>query len=325
MAGEITLPKSYRPAVNDRIKFSTPLSVELPQVTSLQSVPLTARHVTTAGGKTALQRDVFLPLPENTTVALPKGTKIVFPAGCSIGADRGQLVTIRDKRLACKRRRKLEFSAEELGKDILIELPRSSIIRTPRQFARTPFFVAFQAGWLRLNLCTVHIYFGKGRAGLDRRLTEIKNLTKFLGDRATKENEADAESCFVALGDFNIVSKTDDMMKALEDNGFRVPSALRRMPGSNVRKNKSYDQIAIWENPVRSPYTRVAVSRAGIFDFFEIVYRKGWDDDLYDGQTGNMSFEQWRTYQMSDHLPMWVEIRTDLGEEYLREMRGDTQ
>ena len=30
----------------------------------------------------------------------------------------------------------------------------------------------------------------------------------------------------------------------------------------------------------------------------------------------------WRTYQMSDHLPMWIELRTDYGKEYLSEKIG---
>ena len=30
----------------------------------------------------------------------------------------------------------------------------------------------------------------------------------------------------------------------------------------------------------------------------------------------------WRTYQMSDHLPMWIELKTDFGEEYLKDKAG---
>ena len=28
-------------------------------------------------------------------------------------------------------------------------------------------------------------------------------------------------------------------------------------------------------------------------------------------------YRDWRTYQMSDHLPMWVELRIDFGDDYL--------
>ena len=30
-------------------------------------------------------------------------------------------------------------------------------------------------------------------------------------------------------------------------------------------------------------------------------------------------YKDWRTYQMSDHLLKWIEVKTDFGEEYLVE------
>ncbi len=33
-------------------------------------------------------------------------------------------------------------------------------------------------------------------------------------------------------------------------------------------------------------------------------------------------YKDWRTYQMSDHLVMWVQLRTDFGEDYLRSRSG---
>ena len=35
--------------------------------------------------------------------------------------------------------------------------------RTPaEQLARTPFLVGFRSGWLKFNICTAHILYGKG-------------------------------------------------------------------------------------------------------------------------------------------------------------------
>ena len=31
-------------------------------------------------------------------------------------------------------------------------------------------------------------------------------------------------------------------------------------------------------------------------------------------------FNLWRTYQMSDHLPLWAEFRVDFSDDYLREI-----
>jgi hypothetical protein len=35
--------------------------------------------------------------------------------------------------------------------------------KEPIQFNRTPFVVAFQAGWFKFNICTVHIYYGSAQ------------------------------------------------------------------------------------------------------------------------------------------------------------------
>jgi len=37
------------------------------------------------------------------------------------------------------------------------------------------------------------------------------------------------------------------------------------------------------------------------------------------------SHATWRTYQMSDHLPMWIEPYTDFACEYLQEIGADLQ
>jgi hypothetical protein len=59
-----------------------------------------------------------------------------------------------------------------------------------QQFARTPFLVAFQSGWLKFSLCTVHIYYGKDTGErLQRRIDEIKALVKFFAKRRDRESK----------------------------------------------------------------------------------------------------------------------------------------
>lgn len=194
--------------------------------------------------------------------------------------------------------------------------------------------VSFQAGWLKINLCTVHIYYGEGSKGLERRKEEIRRLTKLLAERAGSDNDSDADSYFIALGDFNIVGRAHETMEALQTNAFKVPAALSTLPGSNVRKDKYYDQIAVWtgESPRRKTYTRAVTCRAGVFDFFETVFRKD-EEAIYSeymekpGRPGEFyqSYSRWRTHQMSDHLPMWVELHIDFSDSYLEEVRGEIE
>ncbi len=55
-----------------------------------------------------------------------------------------------------------------------------------KQFRRTPFIVSFQSGWLKFDICTVHIYYGQGTSGLKQRIQEIKAIGKYLSTRADK-------------------------------------------------------------------------------------------------------------------------------------------
>jgi hypothetical protein len=58
--------------------------------------------------------------------------------------------------------------------------------------------------------------------------------------------------------------------------------------------------------------------KAGVFDFFEHVYRADQEAEYEQERNGRgSSYEQWRTYRMSDHLPMWIEFAIDDAEAYL--------
>ena len=120
-------------------------------------------------------------------------------------------------------------------------------------------------------------------------------------------------------------------MKSLLTHGFAVPEKLQALPGTNVDKSKHYDQIAYWADRSDGDVTRVEVARAGVFDFFETVYRagandpEGVDEAFYRSHAKlapDRDYAEWRTYQMSDHLPMWVELRIDFGKEYLQQIVG---
>jgi hypothetical protein len=318
IAGEVVLPKDLKISApfSERLCFENDLSIKLPEGTSLKS----PSNIDTyrRQGKEHLNEEVEVELPENTWLKLPKEAKIVLP-----------------RRTVVKKINGGEISLPE-GSDVnfpqytMINLPDEYIVSNALQFARTPFLVSFQSAWLKLNLCTVHIYYGTGKEGLYRRNQEIVKLTEFLAKRAENEMKFDPNSFFVALGDFNIVGRDHVTMQSLISNGFQLPEKLQSIPsGSNVAKDKFYDQIAYWtdkseEASRKSAYTNFEVTAAGIFDFFNTVFRydsgsdNGGDEEMYrEFMKPEWEYKEWRTFQMSDHLPMWVELRTDFGDEYL--------
>jgi endonuclease/exonuclease/phosphatase family metal-dependent hydrolase len=198
------------------------------------------------------------------------------------------------------------------------------------QLARTPFLCTFRTGWRRFSLCSVHIYYGSSRSIDARRLKEIKRLSEFLARknaRRQKDDNGEPES-IILVGDFNIFSREDATFRALEENQFVVPV----IGCSNLSRDKYFDQIAfhdprnlLW--PKREE--RGKLPRKGVFRFTDSVFRDQ-DVEMYDDEmrrtcpgkyekAGNKKafYKKWRTFQMSDHYPIWVELRIDFSDPFI--------
>ena len=207
------------------------------------------------------------------------------------------------------------------------------------QFARTPFLCGFRASWTKFNLCTVHIYYGESDPDDPRRIREIEDLAKLLADKARPPGEQPARpdgavtavrnnspENMILLGDFNIFARGDKTFEGLTKAGFVVPEELQKLPGSNLDQSKFYDQIAFLVRPERFGTTK----KAGVFNFSQSVYREE-DEAVYGPLIGEPYtkaknpknyYKQWRTFQMSDHLLLWVELKIDFGTEYLEALSG---
>lgn len=237
-----------------------------------------------------------------------------------------------------------------------IVLPDRSLIEGEKQFARTPYMVAFKSGWFNFKLCTVHIYFGaESGAKLKRRISEIEKIAKALSKKAKKSNEN-----LIVLGDFNINSPDHKTMQALEKNGFKIPDSIKKKPrATNMFQTKHYDQIAYNERSKTIEFANNENS-AGVYNFYNKVFTtrqfKDYQQniiDLYETKVARKTEEllnetdpekieklsedrndliaflqdekeqkefykkKWRTFQMSDHLPMWTELKINFSTKYL--------
>lgn len=184
-----------------------------------------------------------------------------------------------------------------------------------RQFARTPFLVSFLSGWFKFFLCTVHIYFGRGSVGLSQRIAEIDAIAELLAKRAKDES-----ANYILLGDFNIISPEHATAQALHKHGFVIPQSLSQLP-SNFKRDHFYDQIAFMERGGQVSFS----GQAGVLDFYRSVFRKEdfetYRQFLTKSDSAKYYANTWRTFQMSDHLPMWVELNIDFAEDYLERLR----
>jgi endonuclease/exonuclease/phosphatase family metal-dependent hydrolase len=235
--------------------------------------------------------------------------------------------------------RKVGF-AELAGEVVIPPIAKGKKEYEPaKQLARTPYICGFRAGWSNFNLCTVHILYGESKPEDPKRIEEINAICQFLAKRAkevpkkqTQEKDTartEKGENIILLGDFNIFSPTDKTMQAILNAGFTVPPELQSIKGSNVEKNKHYDQIAFMKKELTLDF----MGNAGIFDYYESVFRNDDQETYlslartnYETAKGKKlaankwpgkGFSEWRTYQMSDHLPMWIELKIDFGKEYL--------
>jgi hypothetical protein len=117
-------------------------------------------------------------------------------------------------------------------------------------------------------------------------------------------------------------------MNALKSEGFTVPEAI---DGDKVRKEGDhfYDQIA-----VRVKDKNFKVVGGGLVDIYADVFRDedrkiyvasvpkkdDENNEEFRATTPEALYRKWRTWQMSDHSPLWIEIATDFADHYIAEL-----
>jgi endonuclease/exonuclease/phosphatase family metal-dependent hydrolase len=205
--------------------------------------------------------------------------------------------------------RKISFGG--MAGELVPEMKKEGgVLKSDFAFSRTPYVAGFKAGWFKFTLCTQHFYYGEDKADDPQRVLEAKAIVQLLKKRM-KSKDAWANNA-VLLGDFNVFSTNDETLKAIEKEMFEIPAKLKGTY-TNAAQDKPFDQIAFLAREVQ---TQMGLARAGTFPFFDHVYRDA-DWQTYQPQTTLNKYKQWRTFKMSDHLPLWVEVFVDFGDAYL--------
>lgn len=177
-------------------------------------------------------------------------------------------------------------------------------------FARSPYLVGFRAGWFKFTICTSHLYYGESKPDDTQRQKESEQIVDLLKKRM-KDKDRWANNA-ILLGDFNIFGTEDETFKALEKGDFKLPKGLRGTY-TNAKLDKPFDQMAFLSPDVEK---QVELATAGVFPFYNYVYRDS-DREVYSTGEEKNKYSEWRTYKMSDHLPIWVELGIDFSKDYL--------
>ncbi len=198
--------------------------------------------------------------------------------------------------------------------------------RADLTFNRTPFLVAFQAaGGFNFNLCVLHLrYEGLKGQDLERHRARLETIARFLRDRQDREKED-----YILLGDFGIGAPSDIFARVLEKSGFDVPEALTRRK-ANLNPRHYYDQIAF-----RKVEDRLELAGSGVFRPLDAVFRDSEDgfqayrdlmppekaNDLWNGGPQGYYTDQWRSWQISDHMVLWAALKVDFSDHFIEQVR----
>ena len=158
---------------------------------------------------------------------------------------------------------------------------------------RSPYLASFRAGNFDFVVLTAHIRWGDDEEG---RKGELQMLADWIEEK--RKDKTNEDNDLIVMGDFNIPSRDSDLFKAITSKGLQIPKALQKLSfGTNLAKDKRYDQILHF--PI---YPDNFTNNGGILDFYMNDI-----EPLFPGMNKN-DF----TYQLSDHLPLWIQINTDI-------------
>ncbi|HEX8422643.1 MAG TPA: hypothetical protein VF634_04490, partial [Pyrinomonadaceae bacterium] len=141
---------------------------------------------------------------------------------------------------------------------------------------------------------------------IEGRKAELQLLADWINTRFKSKYVEDND--LLVLGDFNIPKVDDDLFKALTSSGLQIPKQLKHLRsgdavigGSNLGKNARYDQILH-----RPTVPENFCNNGGVLDFFI--------DDAHIKELfpKNKYTREKFSYQMSDHMPVWIQINVDI-------------
>jgi endonuclease/exonuclease/phosphatase family metal-dependent hydrolase len=184
--------------------------------------------------------------------------------------------------------------------------PRSksgSEYRSELSWWRPPYIASFRAGSFDFIVMATHIRWGDSEA---QRLPELKLLADWVARRTREDYMGDKD--VIVLGDLNIPSLNSPLFEAITSKGLRMPPALTGAPGTDLGKGKRYDQILHLPT-----FTKSFTGHGGVLDFYA-----GDHASLFPNEREMTKHEF--TFELSDHLPLWVQLDTNIEDERLDQL-----
>ncbi|NAY90922.1 hypothetical protein GTQ34_03235 [Muricauda sp. JGD-17] len=207
-----------------------------------------------------------------------------------------------------------------------------------KQLKRTPTFTGFESGWKKFSIVSVHLHPGDDNndpgepTDQEIRREEVRLLMDLLADKLTKIPFEDRN--MIILGDTNLYEDDTAIVDLINAQGFVESDGLHGK-FTNTSLNQIYDRIFLRVDQ----YFKIATDESGtevggVFNLFDYVYKNTPETiqvyhDLMRAHktdpstlTSDAAFTSyfnahWKRNQISDHLPVWLEIQTDSSHSFL--------
>ncbi|WP_117879568.1 endonuclease/exonuclease/phosphatase family protein [Aureibaculum luteum] len=201
-----------------------------------------------------------------------------------------------------------------------------------KQLKRSPAITGFIAGWKSFSLLNIHLQPGKGDASKEFRKEEVRLLMEAIKEKLKRQHFWNEN--LIMLGDTNLYKNDDDIVDIINKTDFREAENLIGKV-TNVSETEVYDRIFL---NVDKTFFHLVKDKEGkekgnVYKPFEVIYtenkRKAYhnfmlahkDDSstLVSDETFEKYYHQyWKRNQISDHNPIWIEIKIDSTDEFLR-------
>ncbi len=207
------------------------------------------------------------------------------------------------------------------------------------QLKRTPTFTGFESGWQKFSIISVHLHPGESGNGDNRpsdqdiRKEEVRLLTEVIKKKLQRTSFEDSN--IIVLGDTNLYKEDTDIVDLLYNIDFKESTGLEGK-FTNTSLNQIYDRIFLNVHK----YFELSIGedgkeKGGVFNLFNYVYQDTVEviteykelmlahKDNPTTLTNDAKFKTyynryWKRNQVSDHLPVWIEIKTDNSASFLK-------
>ncbi len=200
------------------------------------------------------------------------------------------------------------------------------------QLKRTPIFTGFESGWRNFSIVSVHLHPGHGPVNKAIRKEEVRLLMDILKRKRTAAAFEDRN--MIIVGDTNLYADDDDIVKMITDTGFVESDGLAGK-FTNLGADQIYDRMFLnVDYYFKISRDNEGNERGGVFNLFHHVYIDTPEEianyhNLMLSHKENPSTlttdtkfrayfnKYWKRNQMSDHLPIWIEVQTESSDEFL--------